>query len=241
MMKFICALLVVSIITVSAFSFTCGSGRTFVYPTTYQYPLKEIIVRNNFIAVPVLVPAYQFQYVPTCTPIVASPIVPAAAAVAGMQQGTYGPIASAGVGAVNGANQDRERIRLLARALLEEMSKEADSNTGSATNDNGHTDSATNDNGPPVVSGFSSPSNTQVRQLSWVSVLHNRCSACHTGSTSKAGVMIFTSPGRFNPGVDRHRLLDAIKSGRMPLGASANPRLRLSTQEINVVESGLSR
>lgn len=227
-MKFIFAALV--FFTVTLVSSAQCHRVTYQYPTTYQYPVHQVVVRENIIvkevvtpvAVPVLIPAYQFQYVAPCAaPAVAVPQM-TPVATPGVQHNnvamypmSHGPLSSVGAG------NDKDRIRELAKALLAEMNKEVGSGEF--------------DNGPPTAVDFSPGAPQQFGPLA---ILENRCAKCHTGAESKSGIMIFTAPGYFNPQVDRQRLLDAVEKGRMPLGASTDPRLRLSQQEVAALRAG---
>jgi hypothetical protein len=239
MKKFICAAVIAAFAAfVPTATAQCSSHVThsrrvvYTYSPTYQYPVHEVIVKDTIIpvAVPVLVPAFQFQYAAPCAAPVAvpgaipavpghvgvSPVVPTVPGVAPMQPIAVGP---GGVGAIN----NQEQIRLLAKALLEEMSKQADG-----------------DSGPPValpgVGGSVPPVGGPVNPLQVLSV---RCASCHTGPSSKGGVQIFTAPGQFNPTVDRQRLIRAVEDGRMPPQAVADPSFRLSPQEVSALREGL--
>jgi hypothetical protein len=178
------------------------------FPTTLQYPTTEVIVQDaNYIAVPVLIPAFSFQYSQPCVmpTVAAAPVVPAPQAA---------PMPAA---------HSDESVRQLAKALLEEMSKQANPNE---------------DDGPPVVrnGSFGSPAPAPVTGLS---VLANRCASCHTGATSKAGLVIFSSPGVFNVAADRQRIVKAIDEGRMPLDVSTKRAYVLPVEEKNAVRRDL--
>jgi len=170
----------------------------YTYPTTYQYPTQEILVQQVAIpvAIPVLVPSWQYTYMPAC----AAPQVP------GMQQPAFG------------AANDSERIKQLARALMAEMNKQSAPDGSSGAQDDG----------PPVAIDFPA-------QANFVNVLSNRCAECHTGANAKAGVMIFSSLGAFNPKVDRQRIMKAVEDGRMPPKAVNDPNFRLTPGEVAIL------
>jgi mono/diheme cytochrome c family protein len=217
---------------------TFARGSYYTYSTTCQYPVvaKEVIVEVPTpvitpVAVPVLIPAYQFQYVAPVAPV-AAPIygvqgvpvygsqgvpvygsqgVPVQQGVP-MQPMSYGP-------GVSSISNDQEKIRLLARALLAEM--------------NSQSENGGQDDGPPMAADAGHASSNPI------SILANRCSACHTGPSAKGGVQIFTTPGQFNQAVDRQRILKAVEDGRMPPQAVNDPKFRLSPQEIAGLRSGL--
>ncbi len=234
-----------------AFGRRCG-GRVFVSNscytpcyTSYCAPvIKEVPVAVPVLAYPVLVPAFQFQYVPQAyAPTV--PVVP----VTGYPVATpvVQPVVSTGYGApvVNGIGQtpltyqqqamatyqqqygngngngyglnNKDKIRELARALLEEMNRMAE---------NGPADS-----GPPAVPGtyqqqpvgqnnfFPPPQqpqpNAQLAQFA-LAAMHRTCSQCHTGIGSKGDMTIFTQPGLVNQQANWRRVKEEVASGRMP-------------------------
>lgn len=234
MKKFICAAVIAAFAMFVPMASAQCSGHVVhrrvvhTYSPTYQYPVREVIVKDTIIpvAVPVLVPAFQFQYTAPCaTPIVAAPgfagthavpgVTPVIPGVSPMQPVSVGP---GGFGAIN----DQEKIRLLAKALLEEMSKQADG-----------------DNGPPVALSGGPVTPPVSGSFNRFQVLNARCASCHTGPSSKGGVQIFTAPGQFNPVVDRQRLIRAVEDGRMPPQAVADPSFRLSQQEVSALRDGL--
>ncbi len=110
-------------------------------------------------------------------------------------------------------SSDQDRMRMMAKALMAEMGKNQD------------------DDGPPVAKEFV-PS---VPTVNFTNVLSTRCAECHTGQSAKAGVMIFSSPGIFNPRVDRQRILRAVEDGRMPPKAVNDPSLRLTPGEVAIL------
>ena len=235
-----------------------GCGHVFSCNHCCETPvIVEDIVEVPVFAFPVLVPAYQFQYVPPA-------YAPAAFPVAG---GGYPVVQSGGYGATYGqfgqygqygqssygqygqatygqpqanygaygqspyaANQslnlnNRDRIRELARALLEEMSK--------AENGNGNG----NDTGPPAVPGTQSyqppqnpyqppyqpqppyqsqqPPPQQLQQVAF-SAMARTCARCHTGVGSKHDMVIFTQPGLLNQHANWRKIRDEVASGRTP-------------------------
>ena len=183
----------------------------YTYPTTYQYPTHEVVVKEVItpvavpVAVPVLIPAYQYTYVPACQP----------AAVAGVPQVPQ-PSAMPG-------NVDQEKLKQLARELLAEMQKQQGGGV---------------DDGPPVAIDVGSPSVPPGQQAqTHVQVLTARCASCHTGPTSKGGVVLFNSPGVLNPQADKQRAIRAVEDGRMPPQAVNDPKFRLSPQEVAAVRS----
>jgi len=180
MKKVICVLSFLSILVLPAV--VNANGCRVVHHNVVQ----EVIVPVA-IAVPVLVPAFQFQYIPApvAYPVVGAPQPPAY---------VPGVPASASPAGFNlpSANQ-QDRIRALARALIEEMKKEELADA------------------PPMAHRGEQP--VSVNHLSALSL---SCAQCHTGSTAKGGVRIFTAPGVVDPLAPKAKIWDAISTGRMP-------------------------
>lgn len=201
----------------------CYPVSYYTYSNTYQYPVREVVVKEVItpVAVPVLVPAFQYQYVSPC----AQQQVHAATPVTTPMQSNM-PTPNTPAPAQTAVNE-QEKVRLLARALLAEMQQQADG-----------------DNGPPMaVSNFYSQQQQlqqqQQQPTNAFTVISNRCASCHTGPSSKGGVMIFAGPGQFNSAVDRQRIIRAIEDGRMPPQAVSDPRFRLTPQEVAMIRDGL--
>lgn len=266
-----------------AFGRRCG-GRVFVSNscytpcyTSYCAPIiKEVPVAVPVLAYPVLVPAFQFQYVPqayaptvpvvpvtgypVATPIV-QPVVPTGygvppavngigqtpltyqqQAMAQYQQQQYGQPNGQPYGNGNGNGNgngyglnNKDKIRELAKALLEEMSR---------MSENGPADS-----GPPAVPGTQQPyppvgngngndnsffppsqqpqPNAQLAQFA-VTAMNRTCSQCHTGVASKGDITIFTQPGLVNQQANWRKIKDEVSSGRMP---PKDTHFQLSQQE----------
>jgi hypothetical protein len=231
-----------------AFGRRCG-GRVFVSRschtpcyTSYCAPVvKEVPIAVPVFAYPVLVPAFQFQYVPqayaptipvvpvtgypVATPVI-QPVVPTGI---GQTPLTYQQQAMAQYqqqyGYGNGLN-NKDKIRELARALLEEMNRQAG---------DGPVDS-----GPPAVPGtqpigqnnfFPPPQqpqpNAQLAQFA-IAAMNRTCSQCHTGVGSKGDMVIFSQLGLINQHTNWKKIKDEVASGRMP---PKDNHFQLSTQE----------
>lgn len=190
--------------------------------------IKEVVV-----AYPVLVPAYQFQYVPPV--VTALPVVPVA---------PYGAVGygTAGYGQqpyqqyqqpqyqqqyqqpyqqqqqfqqpynqAFGSDKDR-LIKELAKAVIEEMKRQFEGG----------------DEHPPVpqtsAPPVQQPDNRQpvssqippALQYQALTALSRNCAACHTGVGSKKGLVVFSQPGYFNPNVNLRKIKEEIETGRMP-------------------------
>lgn len=247
-----------------AFGRRCGGrfvSRSCCTPCYTSY-CAPVVVEVPILAYPVLVPAFQFQYVPqayaptipvvpvtgypVATPII-QPVVPGygAAPIAYGQPGqaampaanvygqpTYGQ--QNGNGNSYGLN-NKDKIRELAKALLEEMSK---------MSENGPVDS-----GPPVIPGtqpqqpisqnpFQQPQQSQpnLAQVS-IAAMARTCAQCHTGVGSKNDLVIFTQPGLVNQQANWKKIKDEVTSGRMPPKDSHS---RLSPQEKQLIGQWLT-
>jgi len=240
-----------------AFGRRCG-GRVFVSNscytpcyTSYCAPvIKEVPVAVPVLAYPVLVPAFQFQYVPQAyaptVPVVPVTGYPVATPVVQpvISTGGYGAPVVNGIGQTpltyqqqamaqyqqqygqpngqpyangNGNGYGKDKIRELAKALLEEMNRMAGD--------------APADSGPPAVPGtypqqpvgqnnfFPPPQqpqpNAQLAQFA-IAAMNRTCSQCHTGIGSKGDMTIFTQPGLVNQQANWRRVKEEVASGRMP-------------------------
>lgn len=148
------------------------------------------------VAVPVIIPAFQFQYVPPpCAPQV----------VGNPQHGNDNQFSS-------------ERLKALAKALVEEMKKEeqlADA--------------------PPMAFGgpVASPAVAPGHSVNFLSSLSIACAECHTNPQAKGGVIIFQSPGVLSPLAPKAKILDALNKGRMP---PPNASYRPNASEIESIK-----
>jgi hypothetical protein len=159
--------------------------------------VEQVIVQTPPLIYPVLVPAYQFQYVAPC-------VVPQGQPVMGMNP----MVANGGNMAGNMAlpNQN-DKIKELARALLEEMSRQSQPE-------------GANDDGPPmalgpITQGYHAPLPTNQGHPGLAALAKN-CSACHTGTASKGDMMIFSQPGVLNPNVSWAQIREVVKTSKMP-------------------------
>lgn len=191
--------------------------------------VKEVIVKEVPIAVPVLVPAFQFQYQPPCyAPACA---VPPPVAGYGQPHGNNSAAYGNGPPMVNyGQPQqpssipsDKDKIRELAKALLEEIQRQS--------NDDGGPPAVSGDQGqgtpPGVPPGLPStppgvppgvPSGMTAQQAAPLAIagLQRNCASCHTGIGSKGDTIIFTQPGVLDPNAPWSAMKRAIESGHMP-------------------------
>jgi hypothetical protein len=200
----------------------CNNGVCAV-PVIPVVPVVAVQQVFTPVAVPIFVPTFQFQYQP-------APCVPNGVTFPGANLGYTQP----GMGYLPqpsqpntnlGLGMEKERIKALARALLEEMSKENDPNNQEQ------------DDGPPMAlepnAQFPSPPNPS---RNFLTVLANRCSSCHaTGPNYKGGPVMFDANLQFNPQTDKTATLDAVEKFRMPKGALNDPRKRLTQQEYNIL------
>jgi hypothetical protein len=158
------------------------------------------------VAYPVLVPAFQFQYVPQ-TLAATVPVVSGGYPVAAPMQYPYAqPMVSYGQPQYQHQQQgfglnNKDKIRELAKALLEEMNR---------ISENG-------DDGPPSVGNYGQYQYQQpdLPQLS-INAMARTCSQCHTGIGSKADMILFTQPGLVNQNANWKKIKDELVSRRMP-------------------------
>ncbi len=209
----------------------CRSG--FIHPgipvSSYVPPVvihKEVVaIKEIPVAVPVIVPAFTFQYSPPCY---APPAAAAPAATPTHPVGHSVPGGSIPVGAADPGSKDK--IRELAKALLEEMSRQSDPGG----------------DGPPVASGplvgshpvvpggglpggGSQITKDQAAPFA-IAALQRNCAACHTGNASKGDFVLFSQPGVFNPQASFRSAMREIEAGRMPPRSS---QYRLTQEEAN--------
>lgn len=182
------------IIYLSALSLFCFTGVAHAQcgrvcnRVVQQQVVQQAVVTDVVtpVAFPVFIPSFQFAYQPAvCQPVAPTQLGPVMQPVAGKQQlqPTYG------------LNTEQNRVKALAKALLEEMGKQQDGG-------------GTEDKGPPVaiMEGISSAPSP----VSPISILANNCAVCHTGANAKKGFNIFNSPGQFNMLVNRSLIAEAI-------------------------------
>jgi hypothetical protein len=255
---------------------TCQSSS---YSSSYIAPHVDVVTT---IAVPILIPAFQFQY----TPPVALPIANCGQPVYqpgyGQPMPNYGqPVYQPGYGQpmpnygqpgfVPGYGQSaygqpqqttytqqqlpaapttptvnsQDKIRELAKALLDEMQKQSQSSDGGppvapgtpGTNANPPATNPPGSNGvPPGLSQAPTLSPEQASPAA-ITALQSKCSACHTGPASKGEFVMFAQPGLFNQQIPWRSIVREIDSGRMPPKSS---QYRITPQEAVAVRAWLS-
>jgi hypothetical protein len=234
-----------------------GSYCSPVYTAPTPVYHDPVVVTPVF-AYPVLVPAFQFQYVPPTTIAAAVPVVPVsgypvatpigqpvqpalpygqppAYGQPGYGQPGYGQPAYGQPPQQLAQLNNKEKIRELAKALIEEMNKMA---------------AGGDDDGPPQVPGtqppqqqpplsqppqqqppLSQPPQQQLAQIA-MGALQRTCYTCHTGVGSKSDFQIFSQPGTFNQTVNWRKVREEVKSKRMP---PKDHQFQLTQQERDAV------
>jgi len=191
-------------------STTCAPCVPFHHKKVIVEPIISI-VEPVFVAVPVLVPAFQFQYSPPiCAPIQQS-----------YQQQPYQYQPTNPYGAPNG----RDHIRELAKALLEEMNKLA----------------SPQGDGPPVVTGpYASPNPAPINpappnfQNIAFNAMRRTCMACHTGVAAKGEMILFNQINVLNTGAPWAMIKKKVETGAMPPKQS---QYKLTTEEIEAIKA----
>ena len=152
-----------------------------------------------------------------------------------------------GMGPING----QDKIRELAKALLDEMQRQAGPPPGP-----GQTGP---DQGPPVVPtpgaspgtpvgpppktgvppGLPSaaPMSPEAAAPYAIAALQQNCSACHTGPASKGDFIMFAQPGLFNQQIPWRSIVREIDAGRMPPTYS---QFRITPEQAAAVRAWLS-
>ncbi len=251
--------------------------------------VKEVVTP---VAVPVLVPAFQFQYTPPCAvPVQAGyagqpglvpgygqpgygqpgygpPAAPAPGTGYAQPMPGYGPPAGYGQQPASGYGpppvqpqasplDNQAKIRELAKALLDEMSRQSGPGPGGQ------------DDGPPAVPGAGPPAagtpgvppgapvappktgtpgvppglpqapviSPEAAAPVAIATLQSKCSACHTGPAAKGEFVMFAQPGLFNQGIPWRSIVREIDAGRMPPSYS---QYRITPQEAAAVRAWLS-
>jgi hypothetical protein len=137
---------------------------------------------------PILVPAYQFQYVAPCV----------------TQQTIIGGQPNLSNAPMSALPNQNDKIKELAKALLEEMNRQSDN-----INDDGPPMAQ----GPYV--GQVQFTNNNLTNVGLIALAKN-CSSCHTGIGSKGEFIMFSQPGVLNPNVSWEKIREAVKLHKMP-------------------------
>lgn len=214
---------------------------------------KEVVVP---VAVPVLVPAFQFQYEPPncCVP-------PASF------QGAYPPQAQAPQGyqqqrpqqpvAPNHHNLSKNQLRDLAKLLLQEMDNQV-KGKGQIGNNGGDfppiaidpyapqqpanpTPPVNGGGGGNLPIGIEPSANSMTPQQAApiaLAALKQNCASCHTGVGSRGDMILFSNPGVFNANAPWRSIKREIESGRMPPRRS---QFRLTEVQREAVITWLSK
>lgn len=220
------------------------------------------------VAVPVLVPAFQFQYAPPC----AVPVPVGYTGQPGIVPGSYGqPVVNQGMGYAQqppgyspGYNpqpqqgygpppvaqqpapivNNQDKIRELARALLEEMQRQQPGDDGPPAVPGANTPPNPGDIPPGVPSktgnppGLPTASTISPEQAAPIAIaaLQQNCASCHTGPSSKGEFVMFAQPGLFSQNVPWRSIIREIDAGRMPPNYS---QFRLSPQQAGAIRDWL--
>jgi len=201
-----------------------------------NYYVKEVV---REVAVPVIVPAYTFQYQPPC----AVPVMPAAASATPVHNVAASPVIPQ-----SSDNQD-DRMRALAKALIEEMQRQAETENGPPVAIDPSTQNLQPQNPNPVSNpglppGINPRPNQKINapQASKMTreqaapiamgALNRNCAACHTGRGAEGETQIFLQPNLFNPDVSWRSIRNQVERRRMP---PTHSQFRLNNEEYDAV------
>lgn len=176
------------------------------YTPSYNYVTREVFTP---VAVPVVVPATVFQYLPALQPV--TPVAPVAIPpVATQVPGVYNAPAVQGQQPF-GTNEDRlvqlidQRLELAFKRFFQDQGI---------------------DNGPPAIPGTPVGNVPPAQSDRWaqaVTLLHNNCSTCHTGPGGSGKVQLFAADGSFAPNVGADVVSNTIRLAKMPKAAKGDP------------------
>lgn len=186
-----------------------------------NHHVNEIITP---VAIPVIVPAFIYQYQPAIAPIAVTPAYPSI----GQPIGVIPQIP------VQSQFGDKDKIKELARALLEEMNKQSDYSNGPPT-------AKWDDESPPASSqpNLGNPTSGKPNFRSRygpaaMSIMQRNCMSCHTGSGSKKGVIIFSQNNILNTNAPFEKMKIQIEDGHMPPNYS---QFKLTAEEKNILSA----
>jgi len=267
-------LIAVAVAPSNVFAQSCGPRRVVVTtPHVVHTPVVTPIVKEVVtpVAVPVLVPAFQFQYSPPCvTPGYAAAPAYGVPHGAGYAQPGY----SAGYGAQGYAGapgygqgvppmaqpgyqqgaapqpgqpgeSQQDMVRALAKALLEEMSRQSQAQAPAGGPPDagppaapapvgGPNPAPANPNPFPTAlpNQFPAGPNGQALATFAYNATIKNCAACHTGIGSKGDTIIFSQPGVLNPAAPWKTMAKEVQEGRMP---SRDSQYRLTPEEAQAI------
>lgn len=207
--------------------YTNRSYSPYRYYSTYSAPIvaTEYIEKQYITPIPIIVPAFTFQYSPPCA---TAPVVQAPVAQQGQNTASYSaPTVNTGV-------QSNE-LREFARMLVEEIRRTNPTSSNPSKEQAG-------DDGPPAykadqpsqsqptqppqpprgagesqqTGGNGRPSPQSKYAQAAVNAFSRNCASCHTGSGSKSDMVIFSQQDVFNPEAPFGSMLKQIEQGRMP-------------------------
>lgn len=226
-----------------------GAGRASAscyHAPVYHAPAKKVAIVKEIVtpiiqqvAVPVLVPAYQFQYSPAYAyppqAFAQTPAYQPLAAGYGVPHTQPSPVARPPMAAPpTAANQQQFQnndIQQLARLLINEMQKQS----GQQSEPVGY-----QDDGPPVAivpgqqpsypptpynpnppgTGTGRPNPQSQFSGMAFAALQKNCASCHTGAGSRGDTIIFSQPGVLDSNAPFKSMHKEIAEGRMPTRSS---------------------
>lgn len=182
------------------------------------------------VALPVIVPAFTYQYVPPVTVAQAVPVYPGAPAPL-YTQPAMPQYAQPAMPQYNGPYQtppvqpqqvapavtNNDKLKELARLLLEEMRRQDSQNNG--TDDGPPMAIYPTPNNVPAITpavSLGKPNPQSPYAQAAINAFARNCMNCHTGPGSKGEVVIFSQLNLLNPDAPFKTMLSEINRGHMP-------------------------
>jgi len=178
--------------TVEARSFRSCSYASY----NYHVPviIKEVVAP---IAIPLVVPATVFQYLPALQPV--TPVIPIQGAV------YTSPTPGTGSAPLNQADINRlidQRVNETLRNIFRNGPE-----------------------GPPAIPDEGQPVVNQTQLSAQVlAILKNNCASCHGNGKTSGNIRLFDVNGAWAPNVSNDDILDAIRTARMPKQAKGDSK-----------------
>lgn len=209
------------LVAIPAKAGNCGFPRRVIYstPATYSTPIVNTVYEKETIiapvAIPVVVPATVFQYLPALAPVQAVGVGGYGVGATQPQAG-YTPIQpqaqpTTAIPSVQAAGPNTAEIDRLIKSRLEFILKE-------------YSQTLDVNSPPPIRFGEQTTTPTAISEpVGNIDVvgryrlaLKSNCVDCHGNGRRSGGVQLFDTAGSYAPNVTEQQISEAISSGRMP-------------------------